>query len=391
VINGNGKILTFGYDAFRQRFSQDYSSNGVHEITQYVGDLLEKVTAGGVIDWRHYIQVGDRTVAIMSRQNPGTNATRYILPDDQGSIAKITNSAGTTDVSENFSPCGTRRDPTTWSGSPACPDLVTIRGISREGFNGQDAIGGVSMGLNHMLGRVQDAITGKFLSADPFVFEPGSTQAWNRYSYVYNNPMSFTDPSGFFGLCFTEFFGGGGDFGGGFGGEGGGGFGDGGFGGGGFFLTFCFEIPDQFLLPPPNLDTQTYRPPSISEALAQVNRDISSDKTLLAKYPRATPPARARGDRNEPPYSKTRNILERTQEYSTVGAIGHAAQGVVEVGKGALEAGAMTTEVREDLAKHDYDTWKNTGTHVYPRFEGYDWRGDTWEEAKRNRYEDYNR
>jgi RHS repeat-associated protein len=263
VINGNGKVLNFSYDAFRQRYSQDYNSNGVHEVTQYVGDLLEKVTTGGVIDWRHTIKVGDRTVAIMSRQNPGTNTTRYILPDDQGSISKITDTAGSTVVSENFSPCGTRRDPNTWSGSASCPDLVTIKGISREGFNGQDAIGGVSMGLNHMNWRVEDAITGRFLSADPYVAEPGFTQSWNRYSYVYNNPMSYTDPSGFFDLCFTRFFPGLPDN---SDGEGGGGF-HLGFGGfeadGGVYLFFCIaELPDQILLPPPNLDTQTYQPPS---------------------------------------------------------------------------------------------------------------------------------
>jgi RHS repeat-associated protein len=121
----------------------------------------------------------------------------------------------------------------------------------------QDAIGSVSMGLNHMNGRVQDAITGRFLSADPYIAEPGFTQAWNRYSYVNNNPMSFTDPSGFFPLCFTRFFpgpGGNSD------GEGGGGGFHLGFGGfeadGGVYLFFCIaEIPDQLLLPPPNLDT----------------------------------------------------------------------------------------------------------------------------------------
>jgi RHS repeat-associated protein len=255
VINGNGKVLNFSYDAFRQRYSQDYNSNGVHEVTQYVGDLLEKVTSGGVIDWRHTIKVGDRTVAIMSHQNPGTNTTRYILPDDQGSISKITDTAGSTVVSESFSPCGTRRDPNTWSGSTSCPDLVTIKGISREGFNGQDAIGGVSMGLNHMNGRVEDAITGRFLSADPYVAEPGFTQSWNRYSYVMNNPMSFTDPSGFFTLCYIDFFPGLPDN---SDGEGGSGF-HLGFGGfeadGGVYIFFCIaEVPDQLLLPPPNLD-----------------------------------------------------------------------------------------------------------------------------------------
>lgn len=54
-----------------------------------------------------------------------------------------------------------------------------------------------SMGLIHMNGRVQDAVTGRFLSADPFVQAPFNGQSLNRYSYVFNNPLSYTDPSGF--------------------------------------------------------------------------------------------------------------------------------------------------------------------------------------------------
>jgi hypothetical protein len=48
-----------------------------------------------------------------------------------------------------------------------------------------------------MNGRVADAVTGRFLSADPFVPHPSLTQSYNRYAYVRNNPLSFVDPSGF--------------------------------------------------------------------------------------------------------------------------------------------------------------------------------------------------
>ena len=53
------------------------------------------------------------------------------------------------------------------------------------------------MGLNHMNGRVEDAVTGRFLSPDPTVNAPANTQDYNRYSYVNNNPLSFADPTGF--------------------------------------------------------------------------------------------------------------------------------------------------------------------------------------------------
>lgn len=54
------------------------------------------------------------------------------------------------------------------------------------------------VGLVHMNGRIYDPEIGRFLSADPHVQEPGNLQSWNRYSYVINNPLSLTDPSGFF-------------------------------------------------------------------------------------------------------------------------------------------------------------------------------------------------
>ena len=60
------------------------------------------------------------------------------------------------------------------------------------------------MGLNHMNGRVQDAISGRFISPDPFVTEAGNTQNWNRYAYVYNNPLSYVDPSGFERRCWQQ-------------------------------------------------------------------------------------------------------------------------------------------------------------------------------------------
>jgi len=35
------------------------------------------------------------------------------------------------------------------------------------------------------------------MQADPIIQAPGNSQSYNRYSYVFNNPLSFTDPSGF--------------------------------------------------------------------------------------------------------------------------------------------------------------------------------------------------
>lgn len=196
-INGQNKNVTLYYGPNRQYYEQVYSDGSSIEQTIYAGRLLEKVTLGSLVDWRHYIRVNNELVAIMSRQSTGTNVTHYALSDHQGSLAEITDGSGATTVTEDFNAFGARRNPATWSGMPTCPDLCAIKAITREGYTGHDAIGGVSLGLNHMNGRVEDAITGRFLSPDPQGINFGNTQSFNRYSYVGNNPLSYTDPTGF--------------------------------------------------------------------------------------------------------------------------------------------------------------------------------------------------
>ena len=57
-----------------------------------------------------------------------------------------------------------------------------------------------SVGLIHMNGRVYDPEIGRFLSADPFLSVTVNLQKLNRYTYVMNNPLSYTDPTGYFSL-----------------------------------------------------------------------------------------------------------------------------------------------------------------------------------------------
>ena len=154
-------------------------------------------------EWRHYIVANGEMVAVVSRKNPATETTWYLLKDHLGSVAKILSSGGTEFVSESFAAFGARRDPATWSGPCPCPDLDKIRSVTRRGFTEHEMVGGQSMGLIHMNGRVKDSITGRFLSADPYVQAPFNSQSLNRYSYVFNNPLSNVDPTGF--LCWYSY------------------------------------------------------------------------------------------------------------------------------------------------------------------------------------------
>lgn len=98
----------------------------------------------------------------------------------------------------------------------------------------------------------------QFISADTIVPNPADPQSWNRYSYVNNNPLRYTDPTGHMldDGCDYEGCDGGGSGGGGGNGGGGGGNGGGGNNGGGDEGN-CVPTPGQWIC---DLDALTYEP-----------------------------------------------------------------------------------------------------------------------------------
>jgi len=51
-------------------------------------------------------------------------------------------------------------------------------------------------GLYFYQSRWYDAGIGRFLQPDPLIPDPGDPQSLNRYAYVCNNPLRYTDPTG---------------------------------------------------------------------------------------------------------------------------------------------------------------------------------------------------
>lgn len=52
------------------------------------------------------------------------------------------------------------------------------------------------IGLINMNARLYDPTLGRFISPDPIVAYPDSSQGFNRYTYGENNPLSYVDPDG---------------------------------------------------------------------------------------------------------------------------------------------------------------------------------------------------
>jgi len=66
--------------------------------------------------------------------------------------------------------------------------------LLRRGYTGHEHL--PEFGLINMNARLYDPITGRMLSPDPYIMDPAYSQDYNRYTYVRNNPLIYTDPSG---------------------------------------------------------------------------------------------------------------------------------------------------------------------------------------------------
>ncbi len=109
---------------------------------------------------------------------------------------------------QSYDAWGARRDGDTWA--PASGQLGTVAPSPPQGnqappperagsnlprgYTGHEMLDDV--GLVHMNGRLYDSALGRMCAADPYVQSTEAIQNYNRYSYVMNNPMNATDPSG---------------------------------------------------------------------------------------------------------------------------------------------------------------------------------------------------
>ncbi len=132
---------------------------------------------------------GTGLVAVYIKWSTGQDSMFYVCKDRQGSIVALIKQNGT--VSERFSydAWGRRRNPANW----ADYNVPAPRLINR-GYTGHEHLDG--FGLINMNGRMYDPVIGRVLSPDNYVQDPTNTQCYNRYSYCLNNPLRYTDPSG---------------------------------------------------------------------------------------------------------------------------------------------------------------------------------------------------
>jgi RHS repeat-associated protein len=105
----------------------------------------------------------------------------YTLKDHLGSASVVTDASGNILGENRYYPYGETR-------------LTTGTIFTDKLFTGQREMAG--LGIYHYNARFYSPKLGRFLSADTIVPGYGNPQNLNRFSYVRNNPLRYTDPTG---------------------------------------------------------------------------------------------------------------------------------------------------------------------------------------------------
>ena len=171
---------------------------------------------------RHYISAGGQTLVLVTTAALPSLAANQLAPstlttttavkleywhkDHLGSLASTTDHLGNVTARYAYDPFGKRRYT---SGQYDAFGTLVIDWVkdrasgTDRGFTGHEHLD--DLGVIHMNGRIYEPTIGRFMQADPMIQAPDELQSYNRYSYVWNNPLNAADPSGFCRLgCFWQ-------------------------------------------------------------------------------------------------------------------------------------------------------------------------------------------
>lgn len=182
-------IATYRYDALGRRiekvvYSQS-SPGAVEKATRFFWDawtLVEEQSAAAVTECTYVGGVGiDEHVQWQrTASHPQGAGTFYLHQDARGTVVAVTDGAGAVVEKTRYDDFGRA-------------DHASAIGLA-VGFQGRYL--DRETGLYEFRHRVYDPATGRFLQRDP-IWDP--LNVGNQYSFVGNNPVTWSDPSGLLG------------------------------------------------------------------------------------------------------------------------------------------------------------------------------------------------
>jgi RHS repeat-associated protein len=183
--------LAFTYGPNNNREETILTDGSGNTTTRYYSQDYEKTLLNNSLQYEiNYINCGGDLVGMYVNQ-PSGGALYYVYTDHIGSILTVTDGNSNT-YNQSFDAWGNYRNSDgTYSGNPPSGNPSWLY----RGFTGHEHL--AQMQLINANGRLYDPLINSMLSADNNINDPANTQSYNRYSYCLNNPLKYSDPSGF--------------------------------------------------------------------------------------------------------------------------------------------------------------------------------------------------
>ncbi|MDP5202019.1 RHS repeat-associated core domain-containing protein [Flavobacterium sp. DG2-3] len=170
-------------DKMLRTYRKHYSEDGSMEVKHN--------TVTGEIEFVTYIGGDGYSAPVVLKSNGTAQNYLYLHRDYQGTIVAISDQNGAVVEKRLFDAWGSIVKVQDGAGNVLAGLTVLDRG-----YTGHEHL--QSVGIIHMNGRLYDPKLHRFLQPDNYVQEPFNTQNYNKYAYVLNNPLKYTDSSGEF-------------------------------------------------------------------------------------------------------------------------------------------------------------------------------------------------
>jgi RHS repeat-associated protein len=165
-------------------------------LRDQAGQVLRRYSKETTGEWKWQEDYIYRGTQMLAAEVPDTARTRHFHLDHLGTPRLITGNGGAELSRHNYHPFGVEIAPTSTSAAGTSREKKQLTGHERDAES-----------LDYMHARFYAPYMGRFLSVDPVLdikealHEP---ELWNRYSYVTNNPLKFTDPDGRYRTFYKE-------------------------------------------------------------------------------------------------------------------------------------------------------------------------------------------
>ncbi len=197
TYNSIGKLATINQDVLDYELTYGVNEQRIEAVKkeygqvvytkQYINSASMEVKNGEELT---YLYAEGQPFAI-HKKTVDDEMMYYLHLDHLGSIMSITDQSGSVIETRSYDAWGRPQNPNTWSYQLTPFGALNI---TDRGYTFHEHL--IEFSLINMNGRMYDPVLGRVISPDNYIQAPDNTQSFNRYSYCWNNPLKYSDPSG---------------------------------------------------------------------------------------------------------------------------------------------------------------------------------------------------